>query len=794
MNQRKAKLAVFAVLLLSMITVRAAGAGNTFRIEGVELVNARRISLATVLSNMPVGVGDMMTPSVAADVIRSLYDTGFFKDVSLARSGNKLIINVKERPALAEIKFDGNSKVKDENIQQILDDVGLVAGSIFNDQVLDNLQKELERAYYSYGRYGVKLDTKITPLPRNRVNIDIEIMEGLPSKIKEINIIGNESFPDDQILDEFEQGVPAWYEFFSSKNQYSKARFYDDTKVLESFYTSRGFVNFSIDSVQVTISPDKKDIYITINVTEGDKYTVGDVSVTGETVLNKQVLRKIAQALNPSGEYYSSTRTTNTIEYIEDQLGGIGYAFSEVNLRTKRNDEQKTVDLNFVVNSGKRVYVRQISFSGNDKAKDLVYRRELRQFEGAWYSKPLVERSKTRIERLPYVEEVKVDTPAVTGMDDQVDVAYDIKERLAGSFNAGIGYSDYYGLTLSLAMQHSNLFGTGNAVSISVSKSDLIKALSVVYQDPYSTDEGVARTISLGYSKYDTTDTALISYLANRTSAGLSYQVPVSEFSAFQLGASLSKNEIIQTIDSDIVAINEFVDQYGKEHDQLSLPIAYIYDTRNRTIFPDSGTRQVLSLNYEAAGSDLAYQQLQHTADYYWPSIFGATLHVRYELASGTGRGALKELPFYEKYTSGGNNSIRGFESHSLGPRAIKQTSDGTRYVSDVTLGGDFLAEGSIELVVAPFKKAAGTTRFVFFYDFGNAFDTYHDFKRDELRTSIGMAIKWLAPVGAMTFSYAEPINYQKTVQPNYIQGDPAQYGIPGDRVKRFQFDVGGSF
>ena len=313
----------------------------------------------------------------------------------------------------------------------------------------------------------------------------------------------------------------------------------------------------------------------------------------------------------------------------------------------------------------------------------------------------------------------------------------------------------------------------------------MLESLSVVYQDPYATDDGVARTTSLTYSKYDTADTALISYLSNKTAAGMSYQIPVSEFSAFQVGASLSKNEIIQTIDSSVLEINEFIDNYGKQHDQLSIPVAYIFDTRNRTIFPDSGTRQVFSLSYEAAGSDLAYQQFHHTADYYWPSIFDTTLHIRYELAYGAGRDGLKELPFYEKYSTGGNNSVHGFEPRSLGPKATQILSDGTTYTSDVTLGGDFLTEGSVELVIMPFKKAAGTTRFVLFYDFGNAFDTYHDFATDELRTSFGLAIKWLAPVGAMTFSYAEPIHYQKSA---------LNEGIYGDKIKRFQFDVGGSF
>ncbi|MBN1379440.1 MAG: outer membrane protein assembly factor BamA [Gammaproteobacteria bacterium] len=792
MKFAKAKLALFAALVLFAITARTAD--DVFVINGIELINARRISLATVLSHMPVSVGDRLTPEVAKNCIRSLYNTGFFKDVSLSRSGNKLLVTVKERPAIATIKYDGNSKLKDENIDEIFESINLVAGAIFNDQVLDSMQKELERAYYSYGRYGVKLNTKITPLPRNRVDIDIKIQEGIPSKIKRINIVGNESFPDGDILSELEQGIPAWYQFFSSKDQYSKAKFYDDTKVVESYYTSRGYINFSLDSVQVTISPDKKDIYITMNVTEGEKYTVADVSVTGDTVLDKGLLLELAKRVNVSGEYYSSTKTTDTIEYIENKLGGIGYAFANVELNTDKNDDKKTVDLNFVVNSGKRVYVRRVVFEGNEKAKDLVYRRELRQLEGAWYSKSLVERSKTRLERLPFVEEVKVDTPTVVETDDQVDVLYQIKERLAGSFNAGVGYSDYYGTSFNLSMQHSNLFGTGNAVSISASKSDVLDVFSIVYQDPYATDDGVSRSYSFAYSEYNTADTAQISYLANKISAGMSYQIPISEFSSFQIGATLSSTDIVHTVDSDIVAINDFIDTYGNQFDQLTVPFGYVFDTRNRTIFPDKGIRQSFGVSYDVAGSDLTYHKIRHNADYYWPSLFGTTLHIRHEIAYGAGRDNLKELPFYEKFSGGGNGSVRGFETRSLGPKALRLTSLGSVYTSDVTLGGDLLTEGSLEFIIKPFAKAAGTTRLIVFYDFGNAFATRRDFDTDELRTSVGISLKWLAPIGAMSFSYAEPINRQRAVPANGIEGDPAQFGIPADRVKRFQFDVGGSF
>ena len=793
MKFNKAKIAVFAMLLLFVAAAHAVD--NTFVINSIELVNARRISLATVMSHMPVGVGDRLTASASKDTIVALYNTGFFKDVSLVRKGNTLVVHVKERPAIAKIVVDGNSKLKDENVDEILDQIGLVAGAIYNDQVLDALQKEMERSYYGFGRYSVKLTTRVTPLPRNRVNIEIDIAEGVPSKIKSISIIGNNTYEDDEILESFEMGIPAWWELFSGKDQYAKEKFYDDIKNLESFYTSRGYINYNVNSVQVTISPDKKDIFISINISEGEQYKVGKVRVTGDTVISKEQLIQIAERVNVSGEYYSSEKTTDTIEYIDNRLGGIGYAFSKTSLRTSKNDEENTVDLNFVVDPGKRVYVRKVSFIGNEKANDKVYRREMRQLEGAWYSKTLVERSKTRIERLPFIEEAKIDTPEVPGTDDQIDVSLSLKERLAGSFNAGVGYSELYKLSLNVGLQHSNVFGMGNSLSISANSSRVIDSISFSYTDPYATNEGVARSISLMYTEYNTSETAMVPYLNNTKKAGLTYLIPISEYSSFSVGATLSVSDIISTVNSSVAEINDFIDIHGEHHEQLMIPLGYVFDSRNRTIFPDRGIRQSIGFNYSTAGSDLSYYLVSHRGDYYWPSIFGTVFRIRHSVVYGAGRNDLDGLPFYEKMSTGGNNSVRGFQSRSLGPRGtLEGYAEGVNIPTDQTLGGDLLTTGSFELIIKPTKAAEGSARLVLFYDVGNAFETRSDFDVNELRTSYGIGFRWLAPLGAMTFSYAEPVNRQREVLPNDIPGDPAQFGIRADKVKRFSFDVGGSF
>lgn len=764
---------VLSVLMLAATAGMAQSAD--FRIKEIQLVGARRITLATVLNYIPVAVGDTLTPALSRDVMHALYDTGFFRDVSLSRRDDVLVIHVKERPAIAEINVDGNKKIKDDNIKDAFDDAGLVQGRIFNDQVLDQMQKELQRIYYSYGRYGVKMDTKVTPLPRNRVKIDINIKEGRPAKIRQITIVGNNSFSDKEILEGFESGVKKWYQLFTTRDDYARSKLTGDLETLKSFYLDRGYINYALDSVQVTISPDKKDIYITLNIHEGEKFKVRSVSVSAGKELNQKFLLFVAKSFNKVGQYFSNAKITSTIEYMNRTLGNDGYAFSDVVMNPVVDDKTKEVDLEFVVNPGKRVYVRRISFVGNEKTKDDVYRRELRQMEGASYVGDLIERSRVRIQRLPYVEDVTVETPEVPGRDDQIDVEYTIKERLAGSFNVGAGYSGDNGVVFQASISHSDVFGTGNALSMSLSSSDVVKNFSVAYVNPYFTPDGISRSLNLFLRQIDTDKTVLSSYVVNSAGAGLSYGIPLSEYSVLSLGATVSTSEIGQTliplqtggfVSSSPAEVSGFLQRYGDRYDQLALNIGYVNDTRNRSVFVDRGALRAINLEWATPGSDLEYYKVDYTADHYWKAWGRSVFHVDYHVGLGKGVGNLDELPFYEKYVLGGIRSLRGFRARSVGPR----DSRGDPY------GGDLSTSGSLEFIFPPLG-GEGSARALLFYDIGNVFPKIGDFDKDTLRSSIGVSMNWLAPIGAMTFSYAEPVNKE-----------------PGDRIERFQFSVGGSF
>ncbi len=775
-------MAIFLLLGLQLTVVHAQQ--YNFRIENIELVGARRITLATVLTYVPVKTGDQLTPALAEEVMHALYATGFFKDVSLYRRGNVLVMRVNERPAIAEINIDGNKKVKTEDINKAFDDFDLSRGRIFNDQVLDQMHQELERLYYSAGRYGVKIEKKVTPLPRNRVKIDINIREGIATKIRQINIVGNESFSDAEILQEFELGIPAWYSFFSTKDEYAKSRLSGDREKLRSFYTDRGYINFKDESTQVTISPDKKDIYITINIVEGDKYNLRDVNVTvssPDIAKYRNGMVKAARLINVKGQNFSNAKVTATTEQINKMLGNRGYAFADTQMVPTIDDATKEVDINFIVDPKQRVYVNRILFNGNEKTLDEVYRRELRQMEGSWYSADAVERSKIRLQRLTFVESVEVATPAVPGTEDKVDVTYDIKERFSGAFNIGLGYSGENGTAFTTSVTQNNLFGRGNALTVALNRSEVIKDFNVAFTEPYFTDDGISRQWSLFYREIDTSRTLLSNYVMNSKGGTMQFGIPLTEYSRLGVGLDVRNTEIIPSFFS-LFEVFDFLDNYGADFDQYMATLSYIYDTRNRGIFPTTGSRQLFSAEVALPEvSDLEYYKFNYLADYYWPVTKQTLFHLKYNLGVAIPREDPFDLgvPFFEKYVAGGINTLRGYEPRSIGPRGRVFNRQAGFYLPTTNpIGGDLLTVGSLEFVLPPFGDGSAT-RTVLFYDFGNVFPGYIDFDVDEFRTSVGIAHNWLAPVGPMTFSYAYPLEYDEVDKQN---------------IERFDFSIGGVF
>jgi outer membrane protein insertion porin family len=788
----------FPVLCCLLICLSAQAQQRDFEIEDIELIGARRITLATVLSYIPVKVGDRLSPAMTQDVMRSLYATGFFRDVQISRRGNVLVINVKERPAIAEINIDGNKKLKDKDIDKAFDEVGLVQGRIYNDQVLDMMQRELERLYYGQGKYGVKIKTEVTPLPRNRVKISLDIKEGLTAKIKQIHIVGNNVFSDEDLLDEFELGIPSWYAIFSSRDEYAKTKMADDLEQLRSYYLDRGYIHFNEESTQVTISPDKKDIYITISVSEGEQYSIRNVAVSGSSLVvakHKDKLLEIANEMNPAEQNFSNKNVTATSDAINKLLGTEGYAFADTRMIPVVDENNKKIDLNFIAEPGQRVYIRKILLRGNDATRDEVYRRELRQLEGAWYSSELIERSKIRLQRLTYVEAVEVDTPAVPGTDDQIDVIYDIKERFSGAFNIGAGYSDYNGVVFTASLTHNNVLGSGNSLSVGLNSSDVVKDFSIEYTNPYVTDEGVSRRINLFSREIDTARTGISNYLLNTNGGVVSYGIPLTEYSAIYLGLGASSTEIVAgTRAADVIWA--FLRQQ-EDHQVLffpgtSIPLSvstevfqitttanYIYDTRNRSIFPDEGTRQSIALELTTPGSDLEYYKINHNADYYWPIFGKSVFHAKYNIGIGEGLNGLDGLPFFEKYLAGGARSIRGFEPRSIAPEELIAGQTVRNEFTLIPYGGDLLTVGSLEYILPPFSDEF-SARMLFFYDFGSVYPELNDFDVSEFRSSAGIALNWLSPLGPMSMNYAKPLK-------RLDQDD-------SDDIKRFQFTVGTSF
>jgi outer membrane protein insertion porin family len=775
-------MAIFLLLGLQLTVVHAQQ--YNFRIENIELVGARRITLATVLTYVPVKSGDQLTPALSQEIMHALYATGFFKDVSLYRRGNVLVMRVNERPAIAEINIDGNKKVKTEDINKAFDDFDLSRGRIFNDQVLDQMHQELERLYYSAGRYGVKIEKKVTPLPRNRVKIDINIREGIATKIRQINIVGNDSFDDEEILDGFELGIPAWYSFFSNKDEYAKSRLSGDREKLRSFYTDRGYINFKDESTQVTISPDKKDIYITINIVEGDKYNLRDVNVTvssPDIAQYRPGMLMAAKKINLKGENFSNAKITSTTELINKMLGNRGYAFADTQMVPTIDDATKEVDINFIVDPKQRVYVNRIQFNGNEKTLDEVYRRELRQMEGSWYSADAVERSKIRLQRLTFVESAEVTTPAVPGTEDKVDVIYDIKERFSGAFNIGLGYSGENGTAFTTSVTQNNLFGRGNALSVALNRSEVVKDFNVAFTEPYYTDDGISRQWSLFYREIDTSRTLLSNYVMNSKGGSMQFGIPLTEYSRLGVGLDVRNTHIIPSVFQQFFEVIDFLIQYGDTYDQYMATLSYVYDTRNRGIFPTTGTRQLFSAEAALPFSDLEYYKFNYVADYYWPVTKQTLFHLKYNIGVGIPREDPFDLgvPFFEKYVAGGINTLRGYEPRSIGPRGRLFNQNAGFFLPSINpIGGDLLTVGSLEFVLPPLGDGT-SSRTVLFYDFGNVFPHYYDFDADEFRTSVGIAHNWLAPVGPMTFSYARPLEYDE---------------IDKENIERFDFSIGGVF
>ena len=750
-------------LILLFISLPALGF-EPFIVRDIRLEGLQRVSAGTVFNYLPIKAGDKLDPELSSRAIHDLYQTGFFKDVKLEKEGDVLVVFVAERPAIADISIEGNDSIPDDQLESSLEQIGLVRGQVLDRSTLDKVAQELERQYYSLGKYSVEISTVTTPLERNRVDVDINIAEGVAAEIYSINIVGNKAFDDEELLKKFTLAGSSVF----GREKYSRQVLSGDLENLRSYYLDRGYINFNTNSSQVSLTPDKQEVYVTVNITEGEQYTVSDVKISGDTIIPVEEIKSLITL--EVDEIYSHRKSVQTTTNISDRLAENGYAFANVNLIPDLNKDSRTVALTLSIDPGRRVYVRRINITGNTKTRDEVIRRELRQYEGDWLSTEKVSLSKTRLDRLGYFEEVSVETPAVPGTSDQVDVNYNVKERPTGSLTAGIGYSDVQGPLVNFGLTQDNFLGTGKRLGLNLNNSSVTKYYNVSYLNPYYTDDGVSRGFNFYWRDVDAEEADLSRYTTNSRGISMNYGIPLSEITRTNISIGYENTELVpgSGVSQEIL---DFIDQNGSVYDNYELSIGWRRDSRNRAILADDGSVTALTATASTPGSDLEYYKLDARFQKYFGLTENITLSTELNLGYGNsyGEAQFDGLPPYMNYFAGGSRSVRGYDSNSLGPRD-SLTND--------PLGGNKRVVANLELILPNiFVEDSKSTRLAAFFDAGNVFAADQSVDWNEVRTSTGLAFMWLAPIGTLRFSYAFPLNDK-----------------PGDDIQAFQFTMGTDF
>mgnify|MGYP001813376856 CR=1 FL=1 len=787
---------LFALLALLPLTAMAAG---EFVVRDMRVEGLQRISEGTVFNYLPINVGDTVDNVRIGEAIRALYGQELFDDIEMRRDGDTLIVVVKERPSIESFNIEGNKDIKTEDLMDSLRAVGLARGRTFNRSVLDNVEMFLREQYYDRGKYGVVIDTNIQTRPNNTVRIQIDVNEGDRAKIRQVNIVGNDTFDEGDIRAGFTLDTANWLSWIRQDDRYAKEALEGDLEILRSFYMDRGYADFKIESTQVAISPNKKDIFVTINIEEGDVYKISDIKLVGELVIEESILSRFVLA--QPGSVYNQNLLTQSAELMSFRLGEQGYANAEIEPVPELDHENKEASVTFYINPRSRVYVRNINFNGVNQVDDEVFRREMRQMEGAYLSNTLLDRSKIRLQRLPFVEAVEVDNAPVPGSPDMVDVNFDIEYRMPGQFSGGIGYSEAQKIMLNGSIVHTNFLGTGERVALQLNSGKYQKLYSLSHTDPYRTMDGVRRTLSVNYRDITQFTSAASDFSTTSAGATVDYGYPISEFQTLSFGATFQHSELVASETSTQQAQdwvlnngNPFVQGesfygtiFGTEFDTVELIAGWTYDSRNRALFANRGTRQQLFLSFAVPGSDVEYYQARYSFTKYIPLWSNKwTLRVNAELGVGEALGETTALPPYKQFYGGGPQSVRGFKESYLGPR----DSYGRPY------GGNMLVASQVELILPLPDKWASQARASLFHDVGNVFNTGEvaftdklgspiEYKPDfdELRSSVGIGVQWLAPLGLFRFSYAYPLNP--------YSGNDRYFG---DELERFQFSIGQAF
>lgn len=754
-----------AALVLALLPALAC-ALEPFVVKDISVEGLQRIAAGTVFNYLPIKVGDKLTEKGAEEAIRALYKTGFFRDVRLERKGDVLIVSVVERPSIAGIHITGTREFSESDLKKSLKEFGLSEARIFNRSLLDRVEQELRSQYFSKGFYAVTIQPTVTPLERNRVDIDIAVTEGPPARIREVIIVGNHEFPTEDLLGLFTLGPASWWAVFSSRDQYSKQKLAGDLERLKNFYQDRGFLESSVDSTQVSITPDKEAIYITVNVSEGKRYTVSDVRLSGKFPVPESELRALI-GLQPQA-VFSRREVTESAKRISDRLANDGYAFANVNAVPEVNKDSRTVSFNFFVDPGRRTYVRRVNFAGNIATHDEVLRRELRQLEGGWYSAAKIRRSRERLQRLGFFEDVNIETPAVPGTSDQVDINISVKERSTGSLMLGVGYGDS-GLNINAAVTESNLFGTGKELSFRIDNSSVSRNASIRYVNPYYTPDGISRGFTVFSNSIDTSRLVTAAYNTKTVGAGVFWGVPLTEYNRLNVGIDYESIGI-ETRDESAQVVKDFVAREGSPVREVKLTLGWSSDSLDSAIFPSRGSLQRINGEVAVPGSDIEYYKLNYLLGRYWPLTETTTFRTRGELGYGAGYGDTASLPFFKNFYAGGSSTVRGYRVSSLGPRDP---------VLERAIGGNRRVLGNMEYFFPMPGTAADnkSMRVSAFVDAGMVYGPGEKVDLGELRYSAGLAFNWFSPVGPLSFSYAKPLNTK-----------------PVDQTEQFQFTLGVPF
>lgn len=780
--RRPAPVLSLILALLLLPAVPAVAQDGAFVVEDVRVQGNERIADGTIFTYLPLEPGETLGPDQVRQAIRELYGTGFFRDVELRRDGNVLVVVVDERPSIARLEFEGNEQIRTEDLRQALRGVGLAEGRIFNRPQLAEIERELRQQYFAQGKYDVRVESTVSPLERNRVAIRIDIDEGPVAAIRDVHFTGNEAFSDRQLLGIFEQRPRRWWLPWSQRHRYSRDMVANDLENLRGHYLDRGYINFNVESTRVSISPDRRDVHIAVNVSEGEQYTVDDIQLRGELIVSEDELREQLQI--ESGELYARNRVNDSSQAIRDRLGLEGYAFAQVNVEPRINEEDKTVDLTFHVDPRARAYVRRINITGNQRSQDEVIRREMRQMEGAPLSNRAVQQSRTRLNRLGFFDFVNIDTNRVPGTDDQVDVDVSVQERMTGQLQAGVGYGDVQGVLLNFSVSQDNVLGTGDRASIQLNNSSVNTIYNLSYTDRYHTLDGVSRTLSAGYRETRARRADLADYDLRAGNAAVAYGIPFTEVD--RINARLQFEQIqIDRRSGTPDRIANFLDEEGEKFNFIKPRISWSRDTRDRGIFPTAGATQELALEGTLPGADQEFYKASYEHRRFWPLPLGdrTTFSLSTRFAYGDGYGDTNALPFFEHYYAGGVRTVRGYRGNFLGPR---DNDDGS---TPRPIGGNARILTSAEVLFPPTPEAQ-SVRLGVFVDAGQVFNTrldYDDLDADpqgldsidlnEMRAAAGVSLIWMSPVGPLTFSVAEPLNDDSF-----------------DETETFQFSLGTGF